>query len=978
MAPSFKISFPLPIRRPSSSPQSTPGSHLSPQSDYDDSPLCRPSLKAEELLGASTPDANVSGRSQTKRERKHLRKFPSFMSVTLADIDGDSPNRESTGMHAAGLQSPKQSSPRFVHGLSRHGSSPLLGLVGENQTTVTAEVDYFTSNGNQPRETESSSKLRSHYDKSKTPLLVSQQTSESSVRDMALRKGSPPILSSVRSNSVAVEPSDNFKPGNIHSRNFPKESGQSNESKNRLGDQVAIPPRRRPSVMDRPTLYPDAPQLFHAVSPPPALINSTLPRPIQSGNPQFVLTGKSRWWNKRKTKNQAFEDVRASIPQILSDDQSPLKVNIKKPKAGARNWFDSIETDDDALENMSINDPYSKFLLPEVETPAEIQQTSPGTALSLDESIAQMVPSTPSTHRKSSLSSKSRRSGPSDRKLSFKLDSPPLIASRTRLSGQYSFPRSAPSSPGLSRDLRPKDNESGIPMGLDLQNKSVLSLSSSDDEEGYSAPEIGHRGHRIRASVERAEYNSEVSLGNALRAQTVKPRHVVNRNSRRTSSRKSNASDIPPVPQIPARPQLSQRSSSMRWKEMVEEKERAQSIGTTTEAEAGDETIDSGASSLTDVPSTTTCQRPSSVNIKNRYSSSHRGSKLMKVTTEEEKLLEAMREKRASIRANDFQKGFSSAMQQLLASDLISRPRTAGVDGPPSRSSYYAVTSASAATRSSRGSMSPPLLQPTVFNPSGGKHHVYQASLGASSRLSASADDLTIEDSYPFPHVPSKPLPIHRQHPSHQQDDHDLPMTAHASNTLPIQSPIPTSSASAPTSAPSAIARMDAASSPSLSASASFSPSDALPSTPSTRNSPLTPPPAAAMTFYSVNRPSNITMPGVGLSPPPQAVRSSGSGTASAHGSIDLTGSGLAVTKGQLAHIDEAGTFSGGEQAKGFIVRNGLTMPTHMQLHSKAHGHGHERQHTSSSSVVVLDGMESYAARVDEENDITGWAMERW
>ena len=32
---------------------------------------------------------------------------------------------------------------------------------------------------------------------------------------------------------------------------------------------------------------------------------------------------------------------------------------------------------------------------------------------------------------------------------------------------------------------------------------------------------------------------------------------------------------------------------------------------------------------------------------------------------------------------------------------------------------------------------------------------------------------------------------------------------------------------------------------------------------------------------------------------------------------------------------------------------------------------GHERQRTSSS-VVVLDGMETFAQRVDEENDIAG------
>ena len=44
--------------------------------------------------------------------------------------------------------------------------------------------------------------------------------------------------------------------------------------------------------------------------------------------------------------------------------------------------------------------------------------------------------------------------------------------------------------------------------------------------------------------------------------------------------------------------------------------------------------------------------------------------------------------------------------------------------------------------------------------------------------------------------------------------------------------------------------------------------------------------------------------------------------------------------------------------------------------------YGHERRETGSSSVVVLDGVESYAAKLDEENEISGWAfdsgMDRW
>lgn len=38
----------------------------------------------------------------------------------------------------------------------------------------------------------------------------------------------------------------------------------------------------------------------------------------------------------------------------------------------------------------------------------------------------------------------------------------------------------------------------------------------------------------------------------------------------------------------------------------------------------------------------------------------------------------------------------------------------------------------------------------------------------------------------------------------------------------------------------------------------------------------------------------------------------------------------------------------------------------------------HERKRTVSSSVMVLDGPEQRAQQLDEEDEITGWAMNRW
>lgn len=209
----------------------------------------------------------------------------------------------------------------------------------------------------------------------------------------------------------------------------------------------------------------------------------------------------------------------------------------------------------------------------------------------------------------------------------------------------------------------------------------------------------------------------------------------------------------------------------------------------------------------------------------------------MKVTQEEEKLLEAMRDKRASIRQDDFEKGFTTAMH---LQDIVARPKTAGADGRSSatysRSSFYG----------SRSSISPMPNQ----------EYGLQRNL-AGSHISATTDDLG-DEAYPFPEVP-----------------------------------------------PSLRSPAEFASIPKASPSLSFSPSDI---SPSTRNSPITPPPG--------------------------------------HGTLGLCSGGNTVSP-----------------RRGLQVMNKI---------------GHERKRTVSSSVVMLDGVEHHAQEVDEQNEISNWASDRW
>ena len=704
-----------------------------------DSPIVHPGAKAERTLGASEPDQPQQRKKPSRRERKQLRKSPSFMSVTLSEIDGESA-QASDGFPFPGMQTPGDNQQRPTPYLDRQASSPLLGQMYINDSVNSATSINATIP--QARHADSSSTLRSHYDPKKVPLPISQQTSASSARDMALRKGFPPISSP--SGFRKVNGINSTERDALHPRNASVDSKLSGNSLKRINGT----PRRRPSVTDPPTLYPNADRGFHAVSPPPALIKSTLPKALSPTAPPPRL----KWWQRKASSPKVS-------PSVLTEDKpdsekfeenfSSLKVNVKKPKAnikGDRNWFDGLEDEEQTLEELQH---------PEILRPSSYDKPVP--PLGIYETIAQHTPSQ-ITPRKSFFSSKSQPTGPSDRKLSFRPDSP-AQASESALSPPPETSSSIASG-SQAKSNQASTKSKGLHAGMNLQVDSFLELSSSEDEAIesiiFSEVQESHRLHDIRPSIERNNYNSEVSVSNAQRTQTSRPRSNLNKTSSRPLSKRSTSSEyVPPVPRIPDKPKLNQRTSSTRWREIMEEN------AATTES-----IVDSGASSFAENAITRKVHSP-----RTRKKPSIRGSRLMKVTSEEEKLLEAMRDKRASIRHDDFEKGFRTAMQ---LQDIVARPKTAGADGRASRSSTV---------YGSRSSVSP---SPQEY---GIRRQL------TDSRLSASADDLLLEDAYPFPGVPSRDIEDgagsrERMPPSLKSPvDSDIPPSTPTSHNSPLTPP---------------------------------------------------------------------------------------------------------------------------------------------------------------------------------------------
>lgn len=651
------------------------------------------------MLGTSEADGSEL-KKQSKKSKKQLRKYPSFMSVTLSDVDAES-IKTPDEFPFPGMHTPSEVVPQPMQSKGRQGSSPLLG-----EQCMSGSIERATpSNTSSPqtRHAESSSTLRSYYDSKKSPLSISQQTSASSARDMALRKGFLPI-SSPLSLDTTVKAVKSTEPDGLHSRNISTNTKASECSKMSGSSVKRINsiPRRRPSVMDPPTLYPNANRAFHAVSPPPALVSAELPKPLGPQGQPKVSFGRPRWWAKVKTENPLSPVEDQPRHEDFRDELSSIKINVKKPTGkpragGMRHWFDELD-DEGNSSDCHLDPNISRYRIPEPYMPP----------LSIQEIMTQQAQSPHFAERKSSFSKHIEPTTLSDQKPSFRFNSPALRSLHSWSSSQapeeMSTPGSTPGSPNATV-MKSTTSSIGASPGIDLQSISFLELSSSEDET-ESNLDAHYRRHRIRASIEKASYNNEVSIGNAQRAQPVRPRSIVNGRTRPLSKRSISSEKVPPVPKIPDKPTLSQRTSSVRWHEMMEDK-----VG------SNDSTVDSGESSLS-----------GSVDVRrarSRAKQTIRRSRFMKVTSEEERLLEAMRDRRASIRRDDFDKGFKTAMQ---LQDIVARPKTAGADGRAS-SNY-----------GSRSSTSPPPKEPktSMTNP----------------RFSASAEDLRLGDAYPFPEVP--------------------------------------------------------------------------------------------------------------------------------------------------------------------------------------------------------------------------------
>ncbi|KAH8730856.1 hypothetical protein GQ44DRAFT_672815 [Phaeosphaeriaceae sp. PMI808] len=579
-----KFSFPIPGRRsqktsansinndddhhyhnPARTAPSTPSAHEWP------SRLQESSSKAHRVLGTSEPMYRTTSKASAPPT-------PGYMSVTMSEASFGSQKDTST-----------QKRPGI---LSRRPSSNIMGRAfsgdgrqGSDQSTASHRLHPQASN----------STMRSHYDAKSSPLSISQQTSDSAVRDMALRRGKPQVVADYNSDNYDASP---MPPGI--------------QEKGRQKDQR----KGKPARLDLSKLFPkprgaETRDYSNALLSPTKMVNSPaamsmnsdyhFPRPMTrepTPNPRAQV-------QLKRTSRQTVSVPPTPMSPVRifkRDEYDSAKIHVRRPPKGVQHWFDALDEDsDEAVEDKDVPMYAPKAIRPEVVPRIPVRKMSPGR-------LAPVAINDSFSHE--DLVDVARLTSPS----------------------QYSLQSTKTKESALSK--------------TNLQDVSVLSCSSSEDEYDDNRS----KGYKIavRKSLDINDDAGEITIGQA-QAYEVRP-HNRQRSAAQLSTRSTstNAATIEVMysPEPPFTPLQyprtssysgSRRSSHMRQPSVIPEDEDVVRPKTAINIPASP-----SGGSLHSV-------RTSASEPKSRSNSSH---KLMEVTAEEEALLELMRKKRAAMARN--------------------------------------------------------------------------------------------------------------------------------------------------------------------------------------------------------------------------------------------------------------------------------------------------------------------------------------
>lgn len=529
--------------------------------------------KAQEMLGISTTDMRIARNQSIASTTSNRSQQPD--TERLSDI------RTSRRMDAP-AKAPKlelKASSVLLHEEFLDGNS-------KAQSRPPMPIKNFAS----------SSTLHSYYEPQKVPLSVSQQTSESSRRDLALRRGNPPVINPPFAQKDMS--------GNKSPRLSPAGEGR------KLSKQ-------RPKTSETSTGRMDdlRPDTGHESVPSIKSMN----RAMRSRNTPVKPTTNTRRFTG-STNKSLLEPM----------DPACVKVNVRRPRVGAKHWFDGLE-EDSSEEDVGGDVELQPHFFTGLENAFQNEQIRPPSdrsSVRTDPQTFHFSSSSVTTPKQFLRSQSSAEGSPRVAVLNAKSSKSSLAQHSTRSYQQATVQRK-------TSTLTP----------VDPTKNSFLNLSASDDEtedEG-TLPTAGPvrlpalKGPPIRDSVVMAFNNdSAIEIGTAhelpATASTRGPQHSRIRKLKVIQPTSKAEQIRMPVPR---------RGSSLALSSLHEQAERQ-----SAEQRQSEDLIPSFPATPTE--SDNTAYRMSVSVFSDTASIESR--RMMSVTKQEESLLAAMRLKRAAMK----------------------------------------------------------------------------------------------------------------------------------------------------------------------------------------------------------------------------------------------------------------------------------------------------------------------------------------
>lgn len=731
--------------------------------------------KVERLLGTTGLPVRPSPEYDTL-ERATLNSKPSYMTLTVSEASGDDQHQPhfepSPNTH-------NNRAPRY-QSLRHQASSNVLGYSGHPAEQYRESAASL--NTRDLRSEQSSATLRSYYDAHKAPLLVSQQTSESAIRDMALRKGLAPVIPTAGEQEVqaGLDYTQTRRKQSI----TPSVASTAREQRTKKLDITNFFPRPRTSSSNVPPA--------HSVFSSPSQLSLASDFPARNSSRQPAVLQKPRPGAGQLIKQPS----NASSLRRQQPYDNP-KNNVRRPPKGAQNWFDGLlEEVDDEFGTDEEEEEEEEEVPSQQEAPRPTVRSIPSIASTL--SNGPIEPPTGGSRYFANHSKNDRTGLPArDPPINPLRSHPPdrifrasMLLRNSVADGEAAFgasdtsdedvsqsrattvsespPQSAPYQPTIESGSHSPPRLQAQPINatsikrrsyashntvtsssmrtnkladMDLHHSSALSLSSSSgDESEMDDDEDDGENRKVRDSIAISEISADnVQIGKA-HAFDMRPSHRYAHDFKR-AARPMNlreltpsriAEELPPEPRsagpMTTAPPGGQTLQSFAASEEVEEPVRPHTSAADTPVSSGTSIppLPRGGSLLSEGSETT-----------------GQGHKLMAVTPEEEALLEMMRNKRVAMANHSFKEGYKTALQQ---EELRRTSRPPSMNRDSFLAAIEAVVQGSATQKQSSESEAIPVRQPgTIPESASGDEKEDDAPITADSTFTE------IMDAFPAP-----------------------------------------------------------------------------------------------------------------------------------------------------------------------------------------------------------------------------------